>query len=154
MRTQRIITILLALACCTGFARAQHESAWSKYKGLLWSALHGLDYEFRAGVNGYCGVGANYYPKLFQLLWHHCESSGAEELGHFIAANDHLADLGNAYPVSAKFMAQLHGLPVSLCCRITDRTIDDADRLSLRKLDSDAGLLIRNFSAVPSMETA
>ncbi len=109
---------------------------------------------FRAGVNGYCGVGANYYPKLFQLLWHHCESSGAEELGRFIAANDHLADLGNAYPVSAKFMAQLHGLPVSLCCRITDRTIDDADRLSLRKLDSDAGLLIRNFSAVPSMETA
>lgn len=51
MRTQRIITILLALACCTGFAHAQHESAWSKYKGLLWSALHGLDYEFRAGVN-------------------------------------------------------------------------------------------------------
>ena len=70
------------------------------------------------------------------------------------AANDAMADLGRAYPVSAKYMAQLHRLPLSLRCRITERTIGDGDRQTLRQLGADAERLIRRFSANAVMETA
>lgn len=109
---------------------------------------------FRAGAGGYCGVGANYYPELFRLLWAHRDSEQAKELQQFIAANDAMADLGRAYPVSAKYMAQLHRLPLSLRCRITERTIGDGDRQTLRQLGADAERLIRRFSANAVMETA
>ncbi len=42
-----ILTLAVALAFGTGIAQAQ----WSEHKGLLWSSLHGLEYEFKAGVN-------------------------------------------------------------------------------------------------------
>lgn len=43
-----IITCLLLLACATGIATAQDNG---EHKGLLWSSFHGLEYEFKAGVN-------------------------------------------------------------------------------------------------------
>lgn len=47
-----IIAGLLTLALATGFATAQEkEKDFQPHKGLLWSAVHGLQYEFKAGVN-------------------------------------------------------------------------------------------------------
>ena len=43
---RNIISILLVLVAVGASAQS-----WREYKGLIWSALHGLDYEFRAGVN-------------------------------------------------------------------------------------------------------
>lgn len=43
-----IIAALLALIAGTGATMAQEDK---EHKGLLWSALHGLEYEFKAGVN-------------------------------------------------------------------------------------------------------
>lgn len=43
-----IIAALLALITGTGATMAQEDK---EHKGLLWSALHGLEYEFKAGVN-------------------------------------------------------------------------------------------------------
>lgn len=43
-----IITALLAFIAGTSVTMAQEEK---EHKGLLWSALHGLEYEFKAGVN-------------------------------------------------------------------------------------------------------
>lgn len=45
---QYIITTLLALA--TGLNGAMAQNA-NEHKGLLWSAVHGLEYEIKAGVN-------------------------------------------------------------------------------------------------------
>ena len=42
--------ILTLVAIFTlGFGTAQAQ--WSEHKGLIWSTLHGLEYEFKAGVN-------------------------------------------------------------------------------------------------------
>ena len=48
-----IIACLLALTAGMSIATAQNKDVpkEAKYKGLLWSALHGLEYEFKAGVN-------------------------------------------------------------------------------------------------------
>ena len=43
-----ILASLLALAAGIGAANAQTPA---EHKGLMWSSLHGLDYEFKAGVN-------------------------------------------------------------------------------------------------------
>ncbi len=109
---------------------------------------------FRAGADGYCGVGANYYPELFRQLWQRRSLAEADEIQHFIAANDSLADLGKAYPVSAKYMMQLFGVPMSLRCRITERSIAPADCERLRQLDAEAEGLISRFSPAAAAETA
>ncbi len=44
---RNIITIILLLVA----GITANAQTWREYKGLLWSSLHGLDYEFRAGVN-------------------------------------------------------------------------------------------------------
>ena len=48
-----IIACLLALTAGMSIATAQNKSVpkEAEHKGLLWSALHGLEYEFKAGVN-------------------------------------------------------------------------------------------------------
>ena len=45
---KKYILALVALCCCSGLM-AQTQSP--EHKGLLWSSLHGLDYEFKAGFN-------------------------------------------------------------------------------------------------------
>jgi hypothetical protein len=42
-----ILTAFIAAGIQSGYA----QSTDSEHKGLLWSSLHGLDYEFKAGVN-------------------------------------------------------------------------------------------------------
>ena len=42
-----IIILAAMLTAGTNLLKAQS----SEHKGLLWSSLHGLDYEFKAGVN-------------------------------------------------------------------------------------------------------
>ena len=46
-----IMACLLALGTGIGTATAQDNDASKEHKGLLWSAVHGLEYEFKAGVN-------------------------------------------------------------------------------------------------------
>ncbi len=96
---------------------------------------------FRAGADGYCGVGANYYPALFRELFDRMNSPRAETLQRFIAENDRLADLGRAYPCSAKYMMTLHGVPVAQHCRITEWRLGDGDCARLRQLKSEAEAL-------------
>ena len=42
---------ILASVATLFFSISQINAQSSEHKGLLWSSLHGLDYEFKAGVN-------------------------------------------------------------------------------------------------------
>lgn len=42
--------IFILAAALTAGANLLHAQS-TEHKGLLWSSLHGLDYEFKAGVN-------------------------------------------------------------------------------------------------------
>ena len=48
-----LLALLAALALNSGniYAKASEHQHQREHKGLIWSALHGLDYEFKAGVN-------------------------------------------------------------------------------------------------------
>ena len=50
MKITKYLFILTALIAA-GIQSVYAQSTDSEHKGLLWSSLHGLDYEFKAGVN-------------------------------------------------------------------------------------------------------
>ena len=50
MKITKYLFILTAFIAA-GIQSVYAQSTDSEHKGLLWSSLHGLDYEFKAGVN-------------------------------------------------------------------------------------------------------
>ena len=57
-----ILASIVILFCSISQINAQS----SEHKGLLWSSLHGLDYQFKAGVN-IGGVDINQLKKVLKL---------------------------------------------------------------------------------------
>lgn len=72
----------------------------------------------RAGAEGFCGIGANYFPELFGWLCTHYQDdpARAEQLQHFLTTCVGLTE-GEFYPVSAKEYLRQRGLQIGLFSR-------------------------------------
>ncbi|MBR3934697.1 MAG: dihydrodipicolinate synthase family protein [Clostridia bacterium] len=73
----------------------------------------------RAGCDGYCGIMANYHPKLYAWLCKNYEKYPKEaELVQGVIGNFGFTETGVAYPLSAKYHMNLCGIPTEVYARV------------------------------------
>lgn len=96
----------------------------------------------RSGGHGFCGIAANGYPNVVSYATHHAgrKPGKVDEVQQFLTVSE--ATLGVGYPLSAKILASMAGVPIKPVCRKNVRPIDDAQIAKLRELRKAAdGLL-------------
>lgn len=73
----------------------------------------------RLNVDGYSGIGTNFFPDLFSWLVANWQSDPdrATEVQHFLAQRERELVGGAAYPASAKQFLALRGVPIEAHCR-------------------------------------
>ena len=73
----------------------------------------------RAGCDGYCGIMANYHPKLYSWLCKNYEKYPKEaELVQGVIGNFGFTETGIPYPLSAKYHMNLCGIPTENYSRV------------------------------------
>lgn len=92
-----------------------------------------------AGVDGFCGIGANYFPELYDWLCRHHrdEPELAGALGQFLAASCSLTE-GPFYPVSAKEYLRQRGLAIGRFSRRLPPTLPAEVTASLEQMRAEA----------------
>ncbi len=72
----------------------------------------------RSGNHGYCGIMANYHPKLYAWLCQNYEKYPKEaELIQSVLSTFGFTEVGLPYPLSAKYHMNLCGIDTELLCR-------------------------------------
>ncbi|MFV2069094.1 MAG: dihydrodipicolinate synthase family protein [Pirellulales bacterium] len=78
-----------------------------------------------AGADGFCGIGANYFPELYAWICRHFadQSELASNLHQFLDSTFRLTE-GEFYPVSAKWYVRERGVEIGLASRkLPDATL-------------------------------
>jgi 4-hydroxy-tetrahydrodipicolinate synthase len=93
---------------------AARGSSLRFYNANTWTLLTSL----RSGGDGFCGIGANFYPDLFVWLCNHFseQPEAAEKLQRFLTIAQEL--LKHKYPASAKQYLSLCGMEILPTCRV------------------------------------
>lgn len=74
-----------------------------------------LYYSLKLGAAGYCGIMANFHPKLYTWLAHHADDERAQTVGELI---EFMCMVENeVYPVTGKYALQLNGINMTLDTR-------------------------------------
>ncbi len=94
------------------------------------------------GAHGFSGIAANAYPKLVSFAVHHPsrEAEKGAAIQEFLTRNEPVLNLN--YPMSAKVMAGLAGVPMEPVCRRKNRafTPQELERLRELRKAADAAL--------------
>ncbi len=68
------------------------------------------------GADGFCGIAGNAYPNIVAYATHHALEPGkSAKAQEFLTRNE--KRLGMAYPLTAKILARLDGVPIEPVCR-------------------------------------
>jgi len=120
-------------SCCLETIRSRLKILAGSNLQLLNANTKTLLASLDAGAYGFCGIGANYMPRLYAWLCQNYSSEPqlAAELQEFLAANEALME-GSTYPASAKHYLRIRGLAVGMHSRKIPGGISDecADQLA------------------------
>jgi len=92
----------------------------------------------KAGGSGYCGIMANYHPKLYAWLCHNykTEPEKAKRLQEFLCMSG-FTENGLSYPLSAKYHMCLEGIPTENLARNKEsNTFTDYGRACMHQMRS------------------
>lgn len=86
----------------------------------------------RAGAKGYCGIAANFYPKLLVWLcaYYEDDPDQAEKIQSLMGMAD--ATIHHKYPMSAKFYRNYEGQQMLSHSKVSDITLDNYDKRVLQ----------------------
>ncbi|MFI4910269.1 MAG: dihydrodipicolinate synthase family protein [Sedimentisphaeraceae bacterium JB056] len=86
------------------------------------------------GAKGYCGVGINFYPELYNWILDNYDSQPhlAEEIADFLSNAEGI--FGSEYPPSSKVFLKMRGLEISPVCRVSETAVSDQMTQNLRLL--------------------
>jgi len=91
----------------------------------------------KAGGNGYCGVGTNFYPEIFTWLFENyktADSELVEKIYDFTKFSEKYFDICDAYPATAKTVIGYRGVNITNYCRRSVGKLDAKARLQLTDL--------------------
>lgn len=95
----------------------------------------------RKNADGFCGIAGNAYPDIVAYATHHAlDKNKAEAAQEFLTRNEPV--IGKSYPLSAKVMANLAGIPIEPVCRKPVRPITAEQMETLRGLRKAANALL------------
>jgi len=92
-------------------------------------------------ADGFCGIASNGYPHVVAYATHHAhEPEKVAKVQEFLTKNEKILSL--AYPLSAKVLASLAGVPIQPVCRRKTRDINSDQMQMLRDLRKAADSLL------------
>lgn len=92
-------------------------------------------------ADGFCGIASNGYPHVVAYATHHAhEPAKAARAQDFLTTNE--KKLGMAYPLTAKILANLAGVPIQPVCRRKTRELNGEQMQQLRDLRKAADSLL------------
>ncbi len=95
-----------------------------------------------AGANGYCGVGANFYPELYVWLFENYKTDpilSCQILNFLVEAE---SVFGNYYPAFAKMFLKMRSLNIDTKCRVPIRSYTEENIQQLESLFHNANKYI------------
>lgn len=132
-------------SCAMDTIRTKLTAIHTSDAAFRWFNAHGpslLD-SLTAGGDGYSGIAANCFPRLYVWLCanHRTRPEQAQRVQHFLSVAD--MAVRNRYPASAKRFLGLLGLPIGPRCRIPTQqpSGDDDESLLLAHLRESADAL-------------
>ncbi len=92
-------------------------------------------------ADGFCGIAGNAYPHIVSYATHHAhEPAKAAKAQAFLTQNE--KHLGMAYPLTAKILANLAGVPIEPVCRKKTRTLNAEQMVTLQGVHEAAMKLL------------
>ncbi len=92
-------------------------------------------------ADGFCGIAGNAYPDIVAYATHHALEPGkALKAQEFLTRNE--KRLGMAYPLSAKILAHMAGVPIEPVCRKKTRTLNAEQMQILKDVHQEASTLL------------
>ncbi|MCZ2157252.1 MAG: dihydrodipicolinate synthase family protein [Bryobacterales bacterium] len=95
----------------------------------------------RHGAAGFCGIAGNAYPDIVAYATHQAlDAESASKAQEFLTRNEQR--LGMAYPLTAKILARLAGVPIEPVCRAKSRTLNSEQMALLNDVHREAVALM------------
>lgn len=95
----------------------------------------------RHGAAGFCGIAGNAYPDIVAYATHHAlDGEKAARAQEFLTRNE--KRIGMAYPLTAKILARMAGVPIEPVCRKKSRTLNDEQMDLLKGVHREAVALM------------
>ena len=106
-----------------------------------------LSQSIRDGGDGYCGVGSNYFPRLYTLVYELAttQPERADHVSAFLVQAEQL--ICDPYPASAKACLSLQGVPMEKYCRASSEPIKVQHLRLLQETIDQAEALEAAFAA-------
>jgi 4-hydroxy-tetrahydrodipicolinate synthase len=130
--------------CCDAVQLEQRLAAVANTSMMLFNAHTPLMTDtLRQGGAGFCGIGANFYPEMYNRLTaaiSQSDDAAAGDIQQFLNRWDPVVH--RAYPRSAKAYLALVGVPIGLTCRRPVAELTPDDQQTLRDLSEGVGLAV------------
>lgn len=92
-------------------------------------------------ADGFCGIAGNAYPNIVAYATHHAlEPAKAGKAQEFLTRNE--KRLGMAYPLTAKILARMDGVPIEPVCRKKTRALNAEQMQILSEVHREAETLL------------
>lgn len=92
-------------------------------------------------ADGFCGIAGNAYPNIVAYATHHALEPGkAQKAQEFLTRNE--KRLGMAYPLTAKILARMDGVPIEPVCRKKSKPLNAEQMRILSDVHREAEALL------------